>query len=224
MTPRLLVGILIIGIGALLLLGNLHILEIGNIWRFWPALLLVAGINMLIRSRLGPGSEGGVVLTLVGAAFLLRNMGLLDWRIRQLWPLLLILLGIMLVLTSFRRTAPPRGPETSSNPSLNLFTMLGGVDHKNNSTSFRGGEATAVMGGVDIDLREASITDEAAEINCFAFMGGIEIKVPKDWSVVIKGTPIMGYFGDTSKPDSTAVSKRLTVKGQVFMGSVEVVN
>ena len=224
MTPRLLVGILIIGIGALLLLGNLQILEVENIWRFWPVILLVAGINMLIRSRLGPGCEGGVVLTVLGGAFLLRNLGLLDWRLRHLWPLLLILLGLMVVVTSFRRTMPQRGPHSSTNPSLSLFTFLGGVDHKNNSPAFRGGEATAVMGGIDLDLRDASIADEDVELNCFAFMGGIEIKVPQDWSVVIKATPIMGYFGDTSRPVTAGGSKRLTVRGQVFMGSVEVKN
>ena len=224
MTPRLMVGILIIGIGALLLLGNLEILEVDNIWRFWPVILLVAGINMLVRCRFGPGSEGGVVLTILGGAFLLRNLGLLDWRFKHLWPSLLIVLGVMVVVTSFRRTVPPRGSQSSSNPSLSLFTFLGGVDHKNDSPAFRGGEATAVMGGIDIDLRDANIADGEVELNCFAFMGGIEIKVPRDWSVVIKATPIMGYFGDTSRPASTGGSKRLTVRGQVVMGSVEVKN
>ena len=224
MTPRLLVGILIIGIGSLLLLGNLQILEVEHIWRFWPVILLAAGINMLIRCRLGPGSEGGVVLTVLGGAFLLRNMGWLDWRFKHIWPLLLILLGVMVVVTSFRRTVPPRGPRSSANPSVSLFTFLGGVDHKNNSAAFRGGEATAMMGGIDIDLRDASITDENVELNCFAFMGGIEIRVPPDWSVIIKATPIMGYIGGTAKAGSPDGSKKLTVKGQAFMGSIEVKN
>lgn len=224
MTPRLLVGILIIGIGALLLLGNLQILELENIWRFWPVLPLVAGVNMIFRSGLGPGLGGGVVLTVIGGAFLLRNFGLIDWRFRHLWPLLLIVLGVMVVVTSFRRTTPPRGPQASANPSISLFTFLGGVEHENNSSMFRGGEATAVMGGIDIDLRNASITDADVVLNCFAFMGGIEIKVPQDWSVVIKATPIMGYIGGTAKAGSSDGSKKLTINGQAFMGSIEVKN
>ena len=225
MTPRLLIGILIIGIGALLLLGNLQILEIGNVWRFWPVLLLVAGVNMMFRSRFGPGLEGGVVLTVLGGAFLLRTLGYLDWRFRHLWPLLLILLGLAVVVTSFRRTTPPRsGKQSSASPEVSLFTFLGGVDHQNNSPAFRGGEATALMGGIDIDLREAGIVDGDVELNCFAFMGGIEIKVPPDWSVIIKATPIMGYIGGSAKAGSADGSKKLTVRGQAFMGSIEVKN
>jgi len=224
MTPRLLVGIFIIGVGALLLLGNLQILEVEHIWRFWPLLLLVAGINMIVRSRFGPGLEGGVVLAVLGGAFLLRNLGYLDWRFRHLWPLILILLGIMIVATSFRRSMPQRGPQSSTSPSVSLFTFLGGVDHKNNAQAFRGGEATAVMGGIDIDLREASIADTDVELNCFVFMGGIEIKVPPDWSVVIRATPVMGYIGGTAKTGSPDGSKKLIIKGQAFMGAIEVKN
>ena len=51
------------------------------------------------------------------------------------------------------------------------------------SSNFAGGEITAVMGGVELDLRNASIQTDAV-LNVFAFWGGISLKIPSDWSVV----------------------------------------
>lgn len=224
MNPRLLMGIVIIFVGALLLAGNLHILEVGDIWRFWPVILLVAGLNMLFRCGWGRGCEGGIVLTVLGGAFLLRNLGMLDWRFRQFWPILLVLLGAMIVVSAVRAGTPVKKPASDSSPTLNLFTMLGAVEHKNNSKAFSGGEASAVMGGIELDLRDATMSDTGAELQIFAFMGGIEIKIPQDWSVEVKGMPIMGYFGDTSKTRPAGDGRKLVVRGQAIMGAVEIKN
>ncbi|HEY3176700.1 MAG TPA: DUF5668 domain-containing protein [Candidatus Polarisedimenticolia bacterium] len=224
MNPRLLMGIVIIFVGALLLAGNLHIFEVVDIWRFWPVILIAAGLNMLFRSRWGRGWEGGVVLTVLGGAFLLRNLGMLDWRFKQFWPILLVLFGVMIVVSALRAGTPVKKPASDSSPTFNLFTMLGAVEHKNDSRTFSGGEATAVLGGIELDLRDATMADAGAELQIFAFMGGVEIKVPQDWSVEVKGMPIMGYFGDTSKTRPTGDGRKLVVRGQAVMGAVEIKN
>jgi len=79
-----------------------------------------------------------------------------------------------------------------------------------------------------------------AVLDCFAFWGGVEIKVPADWTVEVTGVPLLGGFADTRResrrvvggigalhPESTPVApneKRLQVKGMVIMGGVEVKN
>jgi len=35
-----------------------------------------------------------------------------------------------------------------------------------------------------------------AVLDVFAFWGGVEVRVPRDWTVVMKGTPILGGFTD----------------------------
>jgi hypothetical protein len=63
--------------------------------------------------------------------------------------------------------------------------LLGGFERRVHTQDFRGGEVTAVMGGCALDLRGASMTGEAI-INVFAFWGGVTLKVPPDWTVVLK--------------------------------------
>jgi predicted membrane protein len=78
------------------------------------------------------------------------------------------------------------------------------------------------MGGCSLDMRTASIQGEAV-INVFAFWGGVTIKCPPDWTVVLQGTPIMGGFEEktATPPDG---SKRLVIRGYAVMGGVEVRN
>ena len=78
------------------------------------------------------------------------------------------------------------------------------------------------MGGIEIDLRNASIQTEAV-LNVFAVWGGISIKIPNDWSVVNNGVAIMGGIDDTSVPNMNA-NKRLILTGTVIMGGVEIKN
>ena len=105
---------------------------------------------------------------------------------------------------------------------VDVTAILGGFDRRITTPGFRGGEVTAVMGGCQLDLRGSSIEGEAV-INVFAVMGGITLKVPPDWTVVLHGTPIMGGFEEkTIAPPNS--SKRLIIKGYAIMGGVEVRN
>jgi predicted membrane protein len=107
---------------------------------------------------------------------------------------------------------------------LSATAVLGGVKRLNNSQDFRGGDATAIMGGCEIDLRAASITvPHEPVLEVFAMWGGIQIRVPPDWTVVSRVDPILGGFEDkTAQPKDE--SKRFVVRGTVVMGGVEVKN
>ena len=57
---------------------------------------------------------------------------------------------------------------------------MGGVIRRSNSQTFEGADLTAVMGGCEIDLRQASMAPGGeAVIDVFAFWGGIDVKVPE---------------------------------------------
>ena len=83
--------------------------------------------------------------------------------------------------------------------------------------------AIAFWGGVSIDLRQARFTTGLLEISATAVMGGIEIVVPSDVEVDIRGVGIMGGFDRrASGPGSRPNGPRVTITGVALMGGVSV--
>src|SRR5262249_56698756 len=121
----------------------------------------------------------------------------------------------------WRGPAPPSGADT-----LSEFAMFGGGDRMIRSQAFRGGTITAIMGGFDIDMRDAEMAGDAATIEVFVAMGGIDLKVPESWTIVIDVTPFMGGAnygkrGQVPPPPGTP-PKVLTAPVFFFMGGVDV--
>ncbi len=222
MTPQLILGVSIALLGALFLLDNLRIIYIGDFWDFWPALLIVFGLSKMVQPRGSSGRVAGLIFTTIGAALLLDNLRLINFNIWNYWPLLLVIAGASLIWRAWD-TGRAAQPGNNTEGVISVAAILGGVKRVSTSPNFSRGEFTAIMGGCDVDLRQASMQNSPAVINIFALWGGVDIKVPNDWSVEIQGMPILGGFDDkTFHPQNSA--KRLLVKGAAIMGGVEVLN
>jgi cell wall-active antibiotic response 4TMS protein YvqF len=239
---RIIFGLFIAWMGVLFLLDQMGVINIGSIWRFWPVFLILIGTVRLFS----PGNRsigGALFLMALGGFFLIHEFHWinLDWR--YVWPGFIVVGGLIMVFRGLMWSGSSCGGDrTSGAGSLTAFAILGGVERKITSQDFHGGDATAILGGCDIDLRNASIQPgTVAELDCFAFWGGVEIKVPADWTVEVTGIPILGGFADTRRETPTVVAgigtgfapkaepvqpgeKRLRVKGMVVMGGVEVKN
>ena len=221
-TPQLVVGLIVIAVGALMTLDNLQLVDASRYLRFWPAALIVLGVVKIWHSREGMGgSFGGFLFIVVGAWLLLEQTELVRISFWDMWPALLVALGVFLVWQGM--SVPRRRAAEASNDLISAMAVLGGVSRGNNSAAFRGGELTAVMGGCELDLRHAAIDGEAI-IDLFALWGGIEIRVPDDWTVVSRVTPILGGVEDKTRPPQTAARHRLVLRGFVVMAGVEIKN
>lgn len=104
-----------------------------------------------------------------------------------------------------------------------LFALMSGVRRQVTGV-FSGAEATAIMGGVELDLRHAGMAGEEVIIDTFALWGGIEIWVPVHWHVVMQGLPLMGAFEDKTQVTVQGRQPRLIVRGIALMGGVEIKN
>lgn len=222
LTPHLMFGLVIILIGVVLTLDNLNIVEPRQYLRYWPAGLIAIGAAKLWQVRHGDdGALGGVLFLVAGAWLLLDNLDLIDASLFDFWPVLLIVAGCVIVWQGIRgRQHRIRG---TADDRITAMAVLSGVNRGSNSVSFRGGELTAFMGGCEIDLRRAAINGEAV-IDVFAMWGGIEIRVPENWSVIGRVTPILGGFDDKTHPPQGATTHKLIIRGVVVMGGVEVKN
>ena len=213
-------------IGIFLLLDNFDVLDARLYLRFWPLVLVVFGAVRFLHSSHRGGRFVGGVIALIGAILLIRELGVTSIGFHELWPLILVLVGVSMLLggTARGKILGEDRATPDSHSIVNAFAVLGGVQQSNNSQDFRGGESSAIMGGCEIDLRQASIQGEEAVISTFAMWGGIKIKVPPTWNVIVQGVPFLGGFDDKSVKPADRSAKRLVVKGTAIMGGVEVTN
>ena len=255
---RLVAGSLLVFLGALFLLDNFGVVDAGDVFRWWPLLLIGIGLTKLLAPSRPEDRAGAIVLLVVGGAFFLRALHLPWLRFRLIWPALLVGLGLVLIWRAMRAATSGGGaagissdpPGTSSERAalgaragfgatgsltgdrreagsvLSEFALMGGGERIVRAQDFAGGEVTAIMGGFDIDLRGAGMTADSATIDVFTLFGGVELKVPPEWNVVVKGTPILGMLSSVARPapDAPGLRKTLVVRGTAIMGGVEVKN
>ena len=97
-TKGIVFGAIIILIGALFLLNSAGIAPIpgGNIWDFWPVILIAVGVWRFVATR----KWWPVILIALGVIFLLGNMGVVPIEIGTYWPVILIAIGAWRLLAS----------------------------------------------------------------------------------------------------------------------------
>jgi predicted membrane protein len=222
-TPQLVFGVVIILLGLIFILDHLEMFEAGSLTRYWPILLIIYGITRMTPGGGGRGLTSGVFFWVIGLLLLLKNLDVISVNLWDYWPVVLLFIGGMLVWRALRtRTGPGSAQEITDDSTVNTFVMFGGVERRNSSQDFKGGEITAILGGCELDLRGASIKDGTAVIDVFTFWGGIDIKVPKDWTVSVESVPLMGGCDDKTRSDGNASGKHLVIRGYVIMGGIEI--
>ena len=102
--------------------------------------------------------------------------------------------------------------------------VMGGSMRRGRWTPARRVTAIGVMGGVELDFRDAVLAPGVTEVHAFAFWGGVQILVPPDVRVECSGLGVMGGFDHrddvANEPDASAPVLRIT--GIALMGGVEV--
>ncbi|KAF4408830.1 DUF1707 SHOCT-like domain-containing protein [Streptomyces lycii] len=104
--------------------------------------------------------------------------------------------------------------------------ILGGFQRKGGWVVPRRFTAVTVMGGGEIDLRDARFEDREVVIRCFAVMGGASVVVPPGVEVDVRGIGIMGGFDQSGADDHELPvpgAPRVVVTGFAFWGGVGVI-
>lgn len=110
---------------------------------------------------------------------------------------------------------------------IDVFTLLGGSQYVSRSQKLKGGNVLCVLGGAELDLREADTEDQVLTIDVLAFMGGAEIRIPAHWQVTVKAFSLLGGISNrtTCLADKMGVpSKHLVITGFAIMGGIELKN
>jgi len=236
-SASLIFGLAIVAIGVLFLLDNFGV-PVGNVWGYWPVILIAIGLAKLVDSKDAAGRSGGAIILLVGLVFMADKIHLpflRDRNLWDLWPVAIIVVGFMMLWGALEGKgaggtglAGTRwnlgGAATPGN--CNMFSIFGGSNRKL-SGDFKGADLVAIFGGGGLDLRNATMSADEAVVSVNAIFGGFEIRVPETWLVDVHVAGIFGGHEDkTHQPDPRLVPnpKRLTVRGATIFGGMGVKN
>ncbi len=98
---RLIVGIVFMLLGTLFLLDTVFYIDVGDIWQFWPLILVTIGVLKVVRPRRRRSRGFGVFLTFLGGWLLLDQIGIADAD--DSWPVLLMVVGVLMIVSSLSR-------------------------------------------------------------------------------------------------------------------------
>ena len=88
---------------------------------------------------------------------------------------------------------------------------------------FNGGMVSAVLGGIELDLRTAVITGTAVlEVRCV--LGGVEIYAPRYARVIVNGSPILGGIENATRfpQGANEQTPTIVINASCVLGGVEV--
>ena len=219
-------GLTVITFGALLLLSSLGMLPEGvGVWDFWPLILVAAGLGHLGRGRGVPGALFGLALAATGGVLLLSNVGILGAEVTRYWPVLIIAGGVAILFGGPRhRHHPPIPSDVSSTDYVRRSVTFSGAKIRVDSRRFKGGDLSSVMGGFELDLRDADIDGDEAVLDIHVVMGGIDLKIPESWRVVNEVRPTLGGMDDRTSGVAVEPRKRLVLRGTAVLGGITIRN
>ncbi|MBW8324617.1 MAG: cell wall-active antibiotics response protein [Prolixibacteraceae bacterium] len=231
---RLYFGVILIVLGVILILERLNLIpeSLADMLISWQMLLVGFGVLSLI----GGNRTAGTILIIIGATFMIPELITVPHELRRIyWPLILVAIGVSILLRrrdhlkieSVNVNEP--APEINDNHSVHTFddfVIFGGREIFVNSQALAGGKATSIFGGIEFDLRKASLKPGGAVIDCVSVFGGCGFKIPMDWNVRNEVTTIFGAFtdkrGDTYSDKYYDPSKTIVIKGVSIFGGIEV--
>lgn len=237
-------GVILIVVGVILILERLNLIpeSMADMLISWQMLLIGFGVLSVI----GGNRTAGTILIVIGATFMIPELITVPHEIRRIyWPLILVVIGISILvrqrdhqrlrkgndpILNIPTDDDPKSSKSSySTDSFNTFddfVIFGGREIFVTSQALSGGKATSIFGGIEFDLRKATLQPGGAIIDCVSVFGGCGFKIPMDWNVRNEVTTIFGAFtdkrGETYNDRYYDPSKTLVIKGLSLFGGIEV--
>lgn len=236
---KLIGGIFIVIAGSLFLAR-----ELGAVlpdWIFtWKTLLISVGVMLAFKH--GFRRPVWLIPIAIGTAYLVSDAYPLLAIRHLLWPILIIIFGLIIIFKPhrkhhrFHRRRYQRYyrrhhhyqhsyyEQTLNDDRIETNTFMGAVKKTILSKSFKGGELNNVLGGTELNLSQADFEGTITlEIN--NVLGGTTLIVPANWEISSELVSVLGSIDDKRAVQNNPAgqnSKKLILKGTVFMGGIEI--
>jgi len=103
-----------------------------------------------------------------------------------------------------------------------VVAVMGGATRRGRWRPARTTYALALMGGTELDFREAVLPRGVTQVQVVAIMGGVDILVPPGVNVESHGIGVMGGFDDAGDQHYDPDAPTLRIAGVAVMGGVDI--
>jgi hypothetical protein len=130
--------------------------------------------------------------------------------------------ALALAAVRYRQTAPAH-PDPDVN-EIDLVVVMDGARYASTAAAFRGGRATCWYGGLDVDLREATLDPAGARLEVRTAFGGTRIVVAPDLPVRIHAPAVFGGTSNEMRAaEPSAEAPGLEISGFTVLGGLQVI-
>ena len=244
-------GVILIGIGILLLLDNLGVADFGDmIHDFWPVLLILWGLSVLLRRRAagnaqrmggytqpqGARSQAPGPSSQVADASFEESPGSPQSSGSAFES------ADASSQTMGAPSAPLGGPThtmggqfQTESELIHQSSVFGDISVKVSSRRFRGGSISTVFGSTSLDLSSAGFAEGDHELRIHGVFGESRLILPRDAAVAISASSVLGdlvIFGQQKggisseiqhmTPSYALASSKLRISITRIFGSIRV--
>lgn len=214
-------GLLFVALGVLIMLRSFDIIDFEIFFDGWWTLFIIVPCFMGLIS--GSDTIGNLIGLGVGVLLLLACNDIITFELisKLIVPLILIGIGLSFIfkntLMNINRNKAKRIDDSAKHCATFSGQKLNYKDEK-----FTGTSLDAIFGGIELDLRDAKLEDDAT-IEASAIFGGITIFIPEDVAVKVVSNSIFG--GVDNKHDKNVkekTTKTIYINANCLFGGVEI--
>ncbi len=191
-------GIILLVLGVLFLLDNLEVASFSHlITTYWPLILILVGISILLRATRFPSQTAS-------------SLGRGEFTRPPEQP--------------FSTTAPQAGASfVASSDIISQTSVFGNISIKPVSKNFKGGALSAIFGNIDLNLTSAELAEGEHHLGLNGVFGSIHVTLPKDMAVSVRSNCL---FGNLKVLDQTrgGIGSEIVYKSENYDSSTRKLN
>lgn len=112
------------------------------------------------------------------------------WKRALIWIVAAQVTGLIVGRIITKRMT--KGDEASD--EFQVAAIMGGRKFESHAKDLKSAAAITSMGGIELDLRDATLDSDGAQLALKTTMGGIQVIVPEDWAVDVDQKSLAGGF------------------------------
>ena len=206
--------------------------DVSGLWNFrlffngwWTLFIIVPCLISMVQNGVNTGNIIGLV---IGTLLLVDAQNIIPRNLvgKMIFPIILVLIGLSIIFkdnngkpNSYKNKV--HQTNTSGNGFINAVGIFWGSKMRPTNEKVTGATATAIFGGVDLDLRNA-IIDEDIVITSTAIFGGIDIFLPSNVNVKVSSLPIFGGVDDKSIHTAAENAPTIYINATCVFGGMDI--